>query len=217
MLPPLPQVVLDTTLQRLHGEWALLFIFVRYLGLRVPTEIHKLKWEHIDWINNVILIHSEKTKHHDGKSKRFPPLFPSIRTFLEMYYPEAPKLKGYIFSKKLRRIRTANGSRVSLANPFRSQLKKANIEPWEDSLQRLRKTRATELLRQGHSLKVVASWLGNSDKILMGFYEGISKSGQRCCPQGESNYQRELPFAFTGRGKLWYTIRTLFRTRNCSK
>ncbi|MEZ5944867.1 MAG: hypothetical protein R3C18_26080 [Planctomycetaceae bacterium] len=48
------------------AEWRLILALSRFGGLRVPSEIFPLKWEHIDLDAGRFTIHSPKTEHHAG-------------------------------------------------------------------------------------------------------------------------------------------------------
>ena len=58
-------------------EWRLLFVFVRFAGPRVPSEIERLTWNDVDWAGNRILIKSPKTEGH-GRAERYVPIFPEL-------------------------------------------------------------------------------------------------------------------------------------------
>ena len=61
------------TTQRHHFRPPRAAVFNRrqqYGGLRVPSEICALKWQHIDWEGGSILVPCLKTEHHDGKDVR---------------------------------------------------------------------------------------------------------------------------------------------------
>jgi integrase len=64
-------------------EWRLLIALCRYGGLRCPSEVLSLKWEHIHWAEGRMTVPSPKTEHHDGGESREVPLFPELRPFLE--------------------------------------------------------------------------------------------------------------------------------------
>jgi len=58
------------------AEWRAMVCLSRFAGLRLPSEVLSLKWEHIDWEKQRITVPSPKTAHHPGGSQRGIPFFP---------------------------------------------------------------------------------------------------------------------------------------------
>jgi integrase len=52
------------------AEWRPIFALARYGGLRVPSEVLRLRWGDIDWHNNKFTVTSPKTEHHEGGGSR---------------------------------------------------------------------------------------------------------------------------------------------------
>ncbi|WP_145073404.1 tyrosine-type recombinase/integrase [Poriferisphaera corsica] len=148
-------------LNALDREWSLLFLFGRYLGLRLPSEIQKLKWEHFDWVKCQILIHAQKTS-----TKRYPPLMPELKAHLETFYPRAAEMKGYVFSSKMR-------SYKGLAVMFRKELKKHDIECWDKPMQNLRASCARDIIRE-FGAKAESEWLGHGEDVAMEHYDMLT-------------------------------------------
>jgi len=63
-----------------------------HLGLRLG-EILKLKWDQVDWLNNLLILSRKQTK---GKQARKAPLYGELRAWLEMAY--AKRTGEYIVS-----------------------------------------------------------------------------------------------------------------------
>jgi integrase len=148
------------------SHWRVIFSLSRYGGLRVPSEICALKWEHIDWEGGSILIPSPKTEHHDGKDVRLMPLFPEIRRELEAWLREAPKDRELV-------LKPLVGPKTNLRTGLIKILKRAGITPWEKLFQNLRSTRATEL-RDRFPTHVVAAWLGHTVKVADTHYNQVT-------------------------------------------
>lgn len=59
-------------------------------SLRVPSEIVKLKWEHINWeAKRIFVVDSSKTEHHSKRQLRVIPLLPQIEKELLKLHLEA--------------------------------------------------------------------------------------------------------------------------------
>ncbi len=143
-------------------DWKLIIAFARYGGVRVPSELMRLAWEHVDFAAGKILIYSSKTEHHLGKDKRLIPMFPELRALLEQAFNERESGASLVITRRLDR-----GS--NLRTQFQRILKRAGVKPWPKLFQNLRATRQTELT-DSYPAHVVCKWLGNSELIAMGHY-----------------------------------------------
>lgn len=65
------------------AEWEAIIALSRLGGLRSPSEIMRLRWEDLDFVNGRLRIHSTKTEHHEDGGLRFCPLFVELRPYLE--------------------------------------------------------------------------------------------------------------------------------------
>ena len=77
-------------------EWRLVISLARWGGLRIPSEIAELKWDHVNWETNRITIPQPKLEHIHGKGQRVFPLFPELLPVLLDAGEMAPKGAGYI-------------------------------------------------------------------------------------------------------------------------
>ena len=138
-------------------EWKLIFAFCRYGGLRCPSELVVLQWEHIDWATSRILVHSPKTEHPPNGATRIVPLFPELRDLLRDAFEIAEE--GAVFVLPCYRSRTRN---------FRTRMlriiKRAGLKPWPKLFQNLRSTRQTEL-EDEFATHVVCSWMGGRESV----------------------------------------------------
>jgi integrase len=149
----------------------MIFALARYGGLRCCSEVVLLKWSDINWKEGTFLVHSPKTEHHEGKSVRIVPLFPRLRVYLEAGLKQA---KGeYVIEVKNRASRNNFGPQIDRI------VTRAGFEPWEKTFVNLRSSLETELLDQGHSLKAVCKWLGNSPAVAMKHYAQVRKEDYR--------------------------------------
>jgi hypothetical protein len=64
-------------------QFKLVIALSRFGGLRIPSELDGLLWQHIDRDRGRILIHSPKTEHHEGGATREIPLFPELVPYID--------------------------------------------------------------------------------------------------------------------------------------
>lgn len=158
------------------SQWRLIFALCRWGGLRCPSEVLSLKWEHIDWDLNRITITSPKTERHEGHDSRLIPLFPELLGPLQDVYDEAPEGAEWVITK----YRLDN---TNLRTQFQRILVQAGIKPWPKPFQNLRSTRETELL-ETHPIHVVCAWIGNSVLIAKKSYLQIrDEDFDKACPK----------------------------------
>lgn len=134
-------------------DWKLIFALARWGGLRCPSEVLTLRWEHINWDKKRMLIESPKT------GDRTCPIFPELEDILNRAWDEAPE--GSIYC--VRGYRYTDGD-TNLGTQFGRILKRAAIVPWEKPFQNCRSTRRTELANQ-HPDHVLNAWLGQSTEV----------------------------------------------------
>jgi len=63
--------------------WRIIIALCRYAGLRCPSEVLSLKWEHINFETARMTVPSPKTEHHAGKAYRACPIFALLRPHLD--------------------------------------------------------------------------------------------------------------------------------------
>ena len=139
------------------AEWRLIFALCRYAGLRCPSEVLALKWEHVLWQHDRIEVQSPKTEHHAGGESRMVPIFPELRPYLE----DARELAAKDAAHVITRYRDSNSNLRTQLNRI---IKRAGLKPWAKPFQNLRSTRETELAER-FPLHVVCSWIGNSEPV----------------------------------------------------
>jgi integrase len=141
-------------------EWKLIFAMARYGGIRMPSELVKLRWQDILWGENKIIIHSPKTAHQ-GKPTRIIPLFPELKPLLEQAYDAAPEGSVNV-------IEHCQGTK-NYRKGLKEIILKAGLLPWPKLFNNLRSTRETELAKN-YSLQAATAWIGNTPKIALGHY-----------------------------------------------
>jgi integrase len=149
------------------AEWRLAFALCRFGGLRCPSELRALRWADVDWERGRFLVHAPKTEHHEGKAKRWVPIFPELRQYLEEAFEVAEPGAVHVIP----RLRdTQAGLWGSLARIIR----RAGLTPWPKLFQNLRSTRETELAAE-FPIHVVCAWIGNSQRIAAKHYLQVTE------------------------------------------
>ncbi len=143
-------------------QWQLLFALSRWGGLRVGSEVRKLRWADVDWLRGRMLIHSPKTEHHAGHESRWLPIFPELRELLVQQHKAA---KGEPLVLPMLVGRTDSALRTTLIRA----IGKAGLTVWPRLWHSLRATRQTELEDRFPS-HVVCAWLGNSKQVARDHY-----------------------------------------------
>ncbi len=151
------------------ADWRLLVVLCRYGGLR-PSEACDLRWEHVDWGEEVLRIRCEKTAHHSGREWRAVPFFPEIVPHLREAWEMADEGAEMVL-KNLRSTR-------NLRKPFQDLLERLGIEPWPKPFQNLRSTRETELAGT-FAEHVVCAWLGNTGRVAREHYLQVTPDDHR--------------------------------------
>jgi len=150
------------------AECRLAFCLARYAGLRIPSELLLLEWQHIDWEAGSMLIHSPKTERYAHRRQRKIPLFPTIRSLLEQHWQSAPEGSKYVLSNY----------RDSAAKTFRKQLLAAiaacELSQWEKLFVNLRASCRTDLEEQ-FPIHVCDYWLGHSNAVARKHYKRVTK------------------------------------------
>ena len=146
-------------------EWKLIFAMARYGGIRMPSELVKLRWQDILWSENKIIIHSPKTAHQ-GKPNRIIPLFPELKPLLEQAFDAAPEGSVTV-------IKHCQGTK-NYRKGLKEIILKAGLLPWPKLFNNLRSTRETELAKN-YSLQAATAWIGNTPKIALGHYLQVTE------------------------------------------
>lgn len=144
------------------AEWRLIVALARFGGLRCPSELATLTWDDINWDQGRFLVKSPKTAHHADGGRRWVPLFPELRPYLDEMFDQAEEKSVYVFRRTLTH-------ETNLRTSFERIIYRAGLIPWPKLFQNLRATRETELV-QSFPLHVVTSWIGNSARVAAKHY-----------------------------------------------
>ncbi|MCO6043325.1 tyrosine-type recombinase/integrase [Aeoliella sp. ICT_H6.2] len=135
-------------------EWKLLFALSRWGGLRVASEPRQLKWGHVDWEQNRLLVPCPKTANA-GRAVRVVPIFPELYPLLREYFETSQEGEEWLLPM-LRGI-----SDAALRRPLQRAIKTAGVEVWPRLWHSMRASRQIELTDE-FPANVVADWVGNS-------------------------------------------------------
>lgn len=148
-------------------ECQLAFLFARWAGLRIPSEIMTLKWTDIDWEGNRITIHSPKGERYQHRRTRLIPLFPRLLMPLTEASEQAPDRSIYVIN----RYRTS-ANRV-LRSHLLTAINAAKLTPWPKLWMNLRASCRTDL-EECFPTHVCDDWLGHSDKVASKHYKRVT-------------------------------------------
>ena len=139
------------------AEIRAIIALARFGGLRIASEINGLKWEHVLWGQNRILLPSPKTERFEGRDKRVFPLFPELRPHLDELWELAPQ--GAVYVCEIYRNRKRDISKA-----VEAAIQRSGVTRWPVLFHSLRATRQTEL-QEDFPAHVVCAWLGNTQQV----------------------------------------------------
>jgi integrase len=145
----------------LRGETKRIFLLARFAGLRVPSEVHALRWSQVDFGREVVRVFAPKTK-----TTRTVPLLPVVRDELLEAYTAAPDGAEFV-------IQHQSPSPV-IRRYVEAAIDRAGVAVWPKIMQQLRASFATDCVRTlpanaaaailGHSAQVAAEHYWMSDE-----------------------------------------------------
>ena len=147
----------------------------RFGGLRCPSEVLSLEWQHVDFKTGRIQVTSPKTEGYAGKASREIPIFLDLLPFLEEAYKlAAPGQTHVVGGNHLAKADGVHGwMNCNLRTHLLGLLKLAGVEPWPRLFRNLRSSFETELLEESPS-HVVAAWMGHSAAIMLKHYAQVT-------------------------------------------
>jgi len=149
------------------AEWRLIVALARFGGLRVPSELERLRWADVLWDRNRFIVRASKTEHHADGGMRQVPIFPELLPYLRESFELAEPGAEYVIPT---RRRSAN-----LRTQLLRLVERAGLTPWPKLFQNLRASRETELLAW-FPIHVVTAWLGNSPQVALNHYATVRES-----------------------------------------
>ena len=158
-----------------NPTWRAIVALARFGGLRCPSEVLSLRWEHVDFATNRMTVTSPKTEHLDGREYRVVPIFAELRPYLDEAFELAEPGEGYVVGGKTGAVYRATTQKpggwvnTNLRTTFLKVVRRAGLTPWPRLFQNLRASCETDLM-QRHPIHVVTAWIGNTPKIALGHY-----------------------------------------------
>ena len=150
-----------------NPNWKAIFALARFAGLRMPSEVHQLKWTDIqfDAVKDsapCIRIRSPKTEHHLNRDHRIIPLFAELRPILMDLRAATPADSEYILPREI--LQSNN-----LRTQARRIIRRAGIEPWPKTFHNLRASRESDLMKK-LDIATAAKWMGNTPEVAARHY-----------------------------------------------
>ena len=137
-----------------------------------------MKWVDVDWERSRFRVISPKTEHHEGKARRWVPIFPELRPVLEEAWEQAEEGAVYVVDHD----RLHNGGQ-NLRTTLQKIIRRAGLKPWPRLFQNLRATRETELAAR-FPVHIVTAWIGNSTTIAAKHYLQVTDADFEAATQG---------------------------------
>jgi integrase len=135
-----------------NAEWRLIIGLARLAGLRTPSEVEKLTWAAVDWERGRLRVQSPKTERFAGHAVRTVPISPRLMPLLRARLAERTEGEDRLLTI------TSIDSRTRF---MRRLMAKANVEPWDDLWQTLRRSCEIEWA-QTYPQYAVSRWIGHS-------------------------------------------------------
>ena len=145
-------------------QWRLIFALARYGGLRIPSEIQRLRWDDIDWDRKRFTVQSPKTEHIASKKHRDVPIFPELVLPFRNWQEQRDQGESLVFP--------ALAKRSNLRTQAHRIIQSAGLAPWTRVFQNLRASRETELVEE-FPVHVVTDWIGNSPDVAKMHYLSV--------------------------------------------
>lgn len=144
-------------------QWRVILALARYGGMR-PGEILILRWDDINWADDFITVKSPKTKRHEGKDKRFPPIFPEVYEELStLFHQGENEGQEYVIS------RYKGNAKFNVGTEFHRITKKAGYPKIERPFDNMRMTRSNEV-REKFGEFCEMMWIGHSRQVAKKHY-----------------------------------------------
>ncbi len=158
-----------------NPTWRTIIALSRIAGLRCPSEVLLLKWEHVDFAAGRMTVSSPKTEHYEGRAYRVVPIFADLRPYLEDAHELAEPGEVFVVGgKQGATYRAASKGKngwvnCNLRTTFEKIIRRANLTQWPRLFHNMRASCETDLM-QDHGIHVVTAWLGNTPKIALQHY-----------------------------------------------
>jgi integrase len=158
-----------------NPTWRIIVALARFAGLRCPSEVLSLKWEHVNFETNRMTVPSPKTEHLEGKAYRVVPIFAALRPHLEDAFELAEPGEVFVVGGSQGAAYRATTQKpggwvnTNLRTTFEKLIRRAGLTTWPRLFHNLRASCETDQM-QRHPIHNVSAWLGNTPKIALEHY-----------------------------------------------
>ena len=165
----------ERILSACNPTWRIIVALSRYAGLRNPSEVLSLKWEHVNFETGRMTVPSCKTEHLPGKAYRVVPIFPELRPYLDDAFEIAGEGEVYVVGGtqgdgyREAANKPSGWENINLRTQFLKIIRRAGLQPWPRLFHNLRASCETDLMA-AHPIHVVTSWLGNTPTVALKHY-----------------------------------------------
>jgi hypothetical protein len=150
-----------------NARWRALLVLARVAALRVPSEVVKLKWDHIRFEEKrILVIDSSKNERHANRQIRKIPMLPLLEKHLLAWQVECEPGE---------RVFPGIDSDTNLRTTFEKIILKAGVTPWPKLWQNLRTSGATDFARRS-AAHVAAAICGHTVEIAKEHYWQVDDS-----------------------------------------
>lgn len=159
----IPRAVVDKVIDTAKSpQWKLLIALSRYGGIRVPSEMQRLRWCDVLFAEKKFIVHSTKTEHHEGKETRVVPMFAELEPLFLQAFNDAEPGEEFVLTGAMRH-------HSNLSTTFKKIVKRAGFAPWPRLWHNLRGSRENELMRE-FPAHVAVAWIGNDIRTALAHY-----------------------------------------------
>jgi len=158
-----------------NPTWRTVIALSRFAGLRNPSEVLSLKWEHVNFATGRMTVPSPKTEHHAGRAYRTVPIFARLRPYLDDAYDLAEQGEVYVIGGttgvgyRAASDRPGGWMNANMRTTFLKIVRRAGLQAWPRLFHNLRASCETDLM-QDHPIHAVCSWLGNTPTVALRHY-----------------------------------------------
>ncbi len=154
-----------------NPTWRIIVALCRFAGLRCPSEVLSLKWEHVNFETNRMTVPSCKTEHLPGKAYRTVPIFAALRPYLQEAFELATDGAEYVVPGTYRESANTEKGWINcnLRTQFLKIIRRAGLQFWPRLFHNLRASCETDLMKD-HPIHAVCEWIGNTPNIALKHY-----------------------------------------------
>ncbi|MDA7886474.1 site-specific integrase [Pirellulales bacterium] len=160
-----------------NDEDKLRFVIMRFLGLRCPSELNLLQWNHFNFHDGMVKIHAPKNKKNSKYIRWMPFTHPNVLPVVKRAFEKRNRGGDESIVTPL--------DQTNLSYRVRRWIGAAGLEVWPNLLSNFRKTAVTEASRVLPS-HVVCAYFGHSEKV--------SKENYRMVTEVDAANFSSLPF-----------------------